>query len=162
MIPSCSTTSRLITRKSARLTTTLKLLQQVAKAKGGLDPAEYRGFAYLRDNPEFKAIVAEIRANNQPRIQSKPAFVIKEPDLFPEGMAYARYNGRIYAGSVQRKIVWTDKTGELHDFVKAGEDSLAYVAGLHVDETRKELSALSTTFGDHSRAFRCGTGAIQV
>lgn len=128
--------------------TTLKLLHQVAAATGGLDPGEYRGFAYLRDTPEFEAIVAQIRLKNKPKIQSKAAFVIREPDLFPEGMAYARYNGRIYAGSVQRKIVWTDKTGELHDLVKAGEDKLAYVAGLHVDETRKELWAVSTRFGD--------------
>ena len=128
--------------------TTLKLLRQVAAAKGGLDPGEYRGFAYLRDTPEFKAIVAEIRLKNKPKIQSKAAFVIREPDLFPEGMAYARYNGRVYAGSVKRKIVWTDKTGELHDLVKAGDDKLAYVAGLHVDETRKELWAVSTRFGD--------------
>jgi hypothetical protein len=128
--------------------TTLKLLHQVAAATGGLDPGEYRGFAYLRDTPEFEAIVAEIRLKNKPKIQSKAAFVIREPDLFPEGMAYARYNGRTYAGSVQRKIVWTDKTGELHDLVKAGEDKLAYVAGLHVDETRKELWAVSTRFGD--------------
>jgi sugar lactone lactonase YvrE len=128
--------------------TTLKLLRQVAAAKGGLDPGEYRGFTYLRDTPEFKAIVAQIRLKNKPKIQSKAAFVIRETDLFPEGMAYARYNGRIYAGSVQRKIVWTDKTGELHDLVKAGEDKLAYVAGLHVDETRKELWAVSTRFGD--------------
>jgi hypothetical protein len=130
--------------------TTLKLLRQVATAKGGLDPGEYRGFAYLRDTPEFKAIVAEIRLKNKPEIQSKAAFVIREPDLFPEGMAYARYNGRVYAGSVQRKVVWTDKTGELHDLVKAGDDKLAYVAGLHVDETRKELWAVSTRFGDTS------------
>jgi hypothetical protein len=128
--------------------TTLKLLHQVAAATGGLDPGEYRGFAYLRNTPEFEAIVAEIRLKNKPNIRSKAAFVIREPDLFPEGMAYARYNGRIYAGSVQRRIAWTDKTGELHDLVKAGEDKLAYVAGLHVDETRKELWAVSTRFGD--------------
>jgi sugar lactone lactonase YvrE len=127
---------------------TLKLLRQVADLRGGLDPGEYRGFAYLRDTPEFKEIVAKIRLKNKPRIQSKPAFVIKEPNLFPEGMAYARYNGRVYAGSVQRKIVWTDKTGQLHDFVKVGADNLAYVAGLHVDETRKELWAVSSRFGN--------------
>jgi len=129
---------------------TLKLLQQVADAKGGLDPGEYRGFAYLRDTLEFKTLVAEIRRKNPSRIQSKPAFMIREPNLFPEGMAYARFNGRVYAGSVQRKIVWTDKTGEVHDLVKAGEDKLAYVAGLHVDEIRKELWAVSSKFGDAS------------
>ena len=128
--------------------TALKLLQQVAEAKGGLDPGAYRSFAYLGDTLEFKAIISAIRGKNKARIQSKPAFVIKEPNLFPEGMAYARYNGRIYSGSVQRKIVWTDKTGELHDLVKTGADNLAYVAGLHVDENRKELWAVSSRFGD--------------
>jgi sugar lactone lactonase YvrE len=130
--------------------TVLKLLERVAEAKGGLDPATYRGFAYLSDTAEFKAIVAAIRNKNKARIQSKPAFVIKEPNLFPEGMAYARHSGRVYVGSVQRKIVWTDKTGEVHDLVKAGEDNLAYVAGLHIDETRKELWAVSSVFGDSS------------
>ncbi len=136
---------------------TLKLLRQVADAKGGLDPGEYRDFLYLRDMSEFKSIVAEIRVKNKAKIQSEPAFVIKEPNLFPEGMAYARYSGRVYAGSVQRKIVWTDKTGELHDLVKAGEDGLAYVAGLHVDETRKELWAVSSKFGETAEL----AGAVQ-
>jgi len=136
---------------------TLRLLRRVAQAKGGLDPGEYRGFAYLKDTLEFKAIVGDIRRANQPRIQSRPAFVIKEPDLFPEGMAYARYSGRVYAGSVQRKIVWTDASGALHDLNKPGEDSLAYVAGLHVDEERKQLWAVSSKFGETADL----SGAVQ-
>ncbi len=127
--------------------TVLKLLHQVADEPGGLDPGAYRDFTYLKDNREFQAIVAEIRRKNPAKIQSKPAFVIKEPNLFPEGMAYARFDGRIYAGSVQRKIVWTDKSGELHELAKAGDGNLAYVAGLHVDESRKELWAVSSRFG---------------
>ncbi|MBZ5573993.1 MAG: hypothetical protein LAO09_19180 [Acidobacteriia bacterium] len=128
--------------------TTLNLLGKVAAAGGGLDPAEYRGFAFLKDSADFKAIVAQVRATNSPRIQSAPAFLIKEPDLFPEGMAYARCSGRVYAGSVKRKIVWTDKTRTVHDLVKPSEDGLGYVAGLHVDEARKELWAVSSRFGN--------------
>jgi sugar lactone lactonase YvrE len=128
--------------------TVLKLLEEVAHENGGLDPGAYRGFAYLNAKPEFQTIVNEIRKKNTARIQSKLAFVIKEPDLFPEGMAYARYSGRVYAGSVQRKIVWTDKTGALHDLVKSGEDGLGYVAGLHIDEARKQLWAVSSKFGN--------------
>ncbi|MGA8151446.1 MAG: hypothetical protein WB952_10895 [Terriglobales bacterium] len=127
---------------------TLAFLHRVAKSDGGLDPSQYRGFAFIRDSEEFKAIVAQIRAQNPPRIQSHTAFVIKEPDLFPEGMAYARFNGRVYAGSVQRKIVWTNKSGAVHDLVRPGEDGLGYVAGLHVDEKRKQLWAVSSRFGD--------------
>lgn len=92
--------------------------------------------------------IAVTRAKNPPKIQSRPAFVIKEPDLFPEGMAYARYSRRIYAGSIQRKIVWTDNTGEVHDLVKPGDDGLGYVAGLHVDEARRQLWAVSSKFGN--------------
>jgi hypothetical protein len=127
---------------------TLALLHKVANSDGGLDPAQYRGFASIRNSEEFKAIVALIRAKNPPRIQSHTAFVIKEPNLFPEGMAYARFDGRVYAGSVQRKIVWTNKSGGVHDLVKPGEDGLGYVAGLHVDERRKQLWAVSSRFGD--------------
>jgi len=128
--------------------TTLNLLRRVVAAGGGLDPAEYRGFAFLKDQTDFKAIITQVRHTNPPKIQSTRAFVIKEPDLFPEGMAYARFSGRVYAGSVQRKIVWTDATGAVHDLVNSGEGGLGYVAGLHVDETRKELWAVSSRFGD--------------
>ena len=49
---------------------TLDLLRRVAAAAGGLDPAEYRGFAFLKDRAEFKAIVTQVRRNNPPKIQS--------------------------------------------------------------------------------------------
>jgi len=127
---------------------TLAFLHKVANADGGLDPEQYRGFAFLHDSAEFKSIVVQIRSKNPPRIQSHTAFVIKEPNLFPEGMAYARFNGHLYAGSIQRKIVWTNKSGGVHELVRPGEDGLAYVGGLHVDEKRKQLWAVSTYFGD--------------
>jgi len=127
---------------------TLALLHKVANAGGDLDPEQYRGFAFVRDSAEFKSIVAQVRAHNPPRIQSHTAFVIKEPNLFPEGMAYARFNGRVYAGSVKRKIVWTNKSGGVHELVRPGEDGLGYVGGLHVDEKRKQLWAVSTHFGN--------------
>ncbi len=140
---------------------TLTLLHRIVNLPGGLDPEAYRGFAFIRDSEEFKAIVTQIRAKNPPRIQSQPAFVIKEPDLFPEGMAYARFSQRIYAGSVKRKIVWTDKTGEIHDLVRPGEDGLAYVLGLHIDETRKQLWAVSSFFGDAPQAADMVSGLFQ-
>ena len=127
---------------------TLELLRKVAALPGGLDPSEYRGFAFVRDRPEFKAIVARIRQANPAKVRSTPAFVIKERDLFPEGMAYARFNGRVYAGSVKRKIIWTDSSGTVHDLVTVAQDGLAYVAGLHVDEQRKQLWAVSSKFGN--------------
>ena len=127
---------------------TLVLLHKIADGDSGLDPAQYRDFVFMRDTAEFQAITAQIRRKNPARIQSKPAFVIKEPGLIPEGMAYARFNGRLYAGSMaKRKIVWTDKTGELHDLVKPGADGLGRVLGLHVDEARKQLWAVSSVFG---------------
>src|ERR1051326_1561451 len=127
---------------------TLELLQKVAALPGGLDPSAYRGFAFLRDSSEFKTLVAKVRRANQAKVHSALAFVIKERDLFPEGMAYARFNGRVYAGSVKRKIIWTDTTGTIHELATATRDGLAYVAGLHVDEQRKQLWAVSSKFGN--------------
>ena len=140
---------------------TLELLQKVASLPGGLDPSAYRGFAPLRDEPKFKAIVAEIRQANSVKVQSTLAFAIKEPDLFPEGMAYARFNGRIYAGSVKRKIVWTDHSGSVHDLAPPAEDGLAYVAGLHVDEQRKQLWAVSSKFGNAPELSNAVQGLFQ-
>jgi sugar lactone lactonase YvrE len=139
----------------------LKLLDKVAGLPGGLDPGAYRGFAFLHDSAQFRAIVAKIRATNLPRIQSKRAFTIKEADLFPEGMAYAQFNHRVYAGSVKRKIVWPDESGELRELAKPAEGGLGYVAGLHIDEQRKQLWAVSSFFGAAPRPADMIAGLFQ-
>ncbi len=125
-------------------TKTIDLLRKVAELPGGLDPEEYRGFQFLRSDPVFKTLVAEIRRKNPSVVHSTAAFTIKERDLFPEGMAYDGIRHRVYAGSVKRKIVWTDATGATGDLVSAGQGGLAFVLGLHIDPRRRRLWAVSS------------------
>ena len=123
-----------------------RTLERMARTYGGLDPADYRGFARLRDVPRFRAIVASIRRANPPIARSRRAFLLARRALFPEGMAYDSATRRVFAGSATaRQIVWTDSpAGILHDFVRPGQDGLGIVAGLHVDRRRHYLWAVST------------------
>ena len=124
---------------------TLDLLRQLAGLPGGLDPSQYRGFAFVRDEPEFKKLVAEIQRKNIPIVHSKPVFTFAERDLFPEGMAYDPVTRCVYAGSVKRKIVWTDASGIEKELAAPGQDGLAIVLGLHLDAQRR-LWAVSSAF----------------
>ena len=125
---------------------TFRTLERMAATYGGLDPADYRGFARLRDVPRFRAIVAAIRRDNPPIVRSRRAFILGRRALFPEGMAYDSATKRVFAGSATaRQVVWTDApAGILHDFVRPGQDGLGIVAGLHVDSRRHHLWAVST------------------
>jgi hypothetical protein len=68
--------------------------------------------------------------------QQKPqvAFVVKEKDLIPEGIAYDAKEKAFYLSSIQKKkiVKITDK-GNVTDFIKSGQDSVQQVLGMRVD-----------------------------
>jgi sugar lactone lactonase YvrE len=130
-------------------TTTLERLSAVSRTWGGLDPGNFRGFAFLRGDPEFDALVRDIRARNPPVLSSQPAFVLAEPGLFPEGMAFDAGTGRVYAGSAARqRLVWTDRSGTLHELVAPRAGGLGFPAGMKVDAPRNRLCVASAaSFG---------------
>ncbi|HZJ56415.1 MAG TPA: hypothetical protein VFD38_19890, partial [Myxococcaceae bacterium] len=126
---------------------TLDRLSAVARTWGGLDPGTFRGFRFLWGDPVFEELVRDIRARNPPVLSSQPAYVLAQPGLFPEGMAFDGRTGRVYAGSTQR-IVWTDRSGTLHDLVPRGAGGLGFVAGVKVDAARERLCVASAaSFG---------------
>jgi sugar lactone lactonase YvrE len=128
---------------------TLERLSTMARSWGGLDPGNFRGFRFLSGDPEFEALVKDIRARNPPVVSSGPAYVLAEPGLFPEGMAFDARTGRVYAGSAStRRVVWTDRSGTLHDLVAPGAGGLGFPAGMKVDPARKQLCVASAaSFG---------------
>jgi len=128
---------------------TLRSLSAVARTWGGLDPGNFRGFAFLRGDPEFDRLVRDIRARNPPVLSSQSAYVFQEPDLFPEGMAFDGRTGRVYAGSAAtQRIVWTDRSGALHELVPSRAGGLGFPAGMKVDAARKRLCVASAaSFG---------------
>ena len=128
---------------------TLEALSAVARSWGGLDPGSFRGFAFLRGDPDFAALVEDIRARNPPVLSSQPAYVLSEPRLFPEGMAFDGRTNRVYAGSAAaQRIVWTDRSGALHELVRPRTGGLGFPAGMKVDPARKQLCVASAaSFG---------------
>jgi len=128
---------------------TLRSLSAVARTWGGLDPGNFRGFSFLRGDPDFDALVRDIRARNPPVLSSHPGYVFPEPGLFPEGMAFDGRTGRVYAGSAAtQRVVWTDRSGALHELVPSRAGGLGFPAGMKVDAARGQLCVASAaSFG---------------
>jgi sugar lactone lactonase YvrE len=128
---------------------TLRSLGAVARTWGGLDPGSFRGFAFLRGDPGFEALVRDIRARNPPVVSSEPAYVLSEPGLFPEGMAFDPRSKRVYAGgAATQRVVWTDRSGTLHALVPSRAGGLGFPAGMKVDAAREQLCVASAaSFG---------------
>jgi len=141
---------------------TLRSLSAVAATWGGLNPGSFRGFAFLRGDPAYDALVRDIRARNPPVLSSQPAYVLAEPGLFPEGMAFHGRTGRVYAGgAAKQRIVWTDRSGVLHELVPSRAGGLGFPAGLKVDAGRKQLCVASAaSFGPEKDVPGAVTGIL--
>ena len=128
---------------AGRQSEVLPLLRKMPVALGGLDPSVYRGFVFLHGNPEFEALVARIRQANPPRVRSRPAFIIQESNLGPEGLACDPRTRALFVGSIKRKIVRIDASGTVSDFVPVAKYGLGIVFGLRVDPLRRQLWAVN-------------------
>lgn len=90
-------------------------LNKVEALNVGLDPSNDKIFDKIRTSAEFKTLLAKIRTNTPPIINSKVAFTIPEQGLSPEGIAYGR--DRFYMGSTTKhKIIECTPTGSCRDF----------------------------------------------
>jgi hypothetical protein len=111
--------------------------------------ADFNG---IRESDEFKAVLEKIKKNKIPVNNSSTAFVIKEKDLIPEGIAYDPVENVFYVGSIfKSKILKIDKDGNVSEFVSEGKDGLVSVIGMKVDVKRRELIAASSSGGANER-----------
>ncbi|HZE28202.1 MAG TPA: hypothetical protein VE083_12470 [Terriglobales bacterium] len=129
-------------------------LKAMASQHAGLDPRVRDGFESLASDPEFLALKQEIRRENPPVRNARPAFSVAEGDLIPEGIAWSAKQKLFYLGSVKRKIVAVDANGNARDFVPPAEAGLGVVLGLRVDDERGELWAVSEQFTPQSGLVR--------
>jgi DNA-binding beta-propeller fold protein YncE len=66
------------------------------------------------------------------------AFVIKDKELIPEGIAYDPITKTFFVGSIQQnKIIAITPAGTVTDFVTTGQDGLLQVLGMRVDSEGK-------------------------
>ncbi|HTE53773.1 MAG TPA: hypothetical protein VK698_23120 [Kofleriaceae bacterium] len=90
-------------------------------------------FAGLVDSDVYRALARGVAAR-APRVHSsEPLFVVDQPTLIPEGIAFDPRTGAYFLGSIcERKIVRVID-GVASDLVPSGRDGLGAVLGLHID-----------------------------
>jgi sugar lactone lactonase YvrE len=121
-------------------------LERLADTGAWFDLTAYEELAGLVSDPGFRQVTDRVEENRRPSGEATVAFRVPDPLLVPEGVAYDPGSGTFYLSSVrQRKIVGTDGTGKSDDF--AGEEAGLFCGlGLKVDDTRRQLWAVSAAF----------------
>jgi hypothetical protein len=124
-----------------------KLLNELADMGLGIDVVENDDFKSLRITDEWARLSKRIAAVRTPLVRSQTAFIIPEPDLMPEGIAYDPKRRTFYLGSTYKsKIVSVDAAGRKADFTASGQDGLQSVLGMKVDAQRRLLWVCSNTW----------------
>jgi len=151
----------------------LDLLEKMAKAHTGMDPNAPAGrpFKNIADDPRFLSLVAQIEKENPPVVRSTIAFILRERDLLPEGIAYDPVGKTFYVSSIgKHKIIAVHLDGSAKDFKASGQDGLGETLGMKVDAKRRILWVVSDSFaqGVQDKAERQGvfqydlkTGALR-
>jgi sugar lactone lactonase YvrE len=115
----------------------LGVLDTLADLGSGYHPCASPLFARLADHPGYAALLAKLDRLEPPVVRSRPAFTLREPDLFPEGIACDPRDGTLYVSSVlKRKVVRVRPDGRVEDFIRPGQDGLLGTLGLKVDVRR--------------------------
>jgi sugar lactone lactonase YvrE len=114
-------------------------------SKSGLtfaDPASQSEFDGLKNDPEFEAILARLKAARQPVSSSRPFLTLAEKDLVAEDIGYDPASERFFVSSVRhRKIVSVSKSGKTTDFVPEDATNVWAILAVRVDSKRKVLWA---------------------
>lgn len=151
----------------------LDLLEKMAEGHTGMDPKAPAGrpFKNIAGDPRFLSLVAQIEKENPPVVRSITALLIRERDLFPEGIAYDPVGKTFYVSSIsKRKILAVGLDGLANDFKVSGQDGLGETLGMKVDAKRRILWVVSDSFaqGVQDKAERQGvfqydlkTGALR-
>jgi sugar lactone lactonase YvrE len=101
-------------------------------------------FLFLRAGDEFAGIRKRIDEIRAPKVKSRTAATVAEPDLIPESVAFDAAEKCFYVGSFyKRKIVRIDRRGRVTDFVAEAADGLGAVVGIKIDAARRVLLVLN-------------------
>jgi hypothetical protein len=99
----------------------------------------------LQSNPAFQKLKTQQPELQKKIITSDTAFIIKDRTAHIESIARGESPNTFYLGSIhKRKIISVDATGKAVDFTIPGQDGLASVFGVKVDQKKKILWACSS------------------
>jgi pimeloyl-ACP methyl ester carboxylesterase/sugar lactone lactonase YvrE len=117
----------------------LALLRAVARFGGTQDPTADSDFVSLRALPAFRQLADSFARNRRPVSHSTEAFVLPDPDLLPEALAYDSADGSFYVGSLaQRKVIRRHRDGRIETVAGPGAPLLR-VVGVKIDGLRRQL-----------------------
>ncbi|MFH2036114.1 MAG: hypothetical protein ABIJ45_06900, partial [Candidatus Zixiibacteriota bacterium] len=112
----------------------LDMLEQIALRGIDFGVELDTDFTPLRGTERFANICQSLNKYRETINNSEVAFVVKEPGLIPEGIAYDPINKRFFIGAVNdRKIISVDFNGTAADFTANRQDGLFAVLGMKVD-----------------------------
>ncbi|MGE5679782.1 MAG: TPR end-of-group domain-containing protein [Bacillota bacterium] len=123
----------------------IALLNNLLDKGQGLDAENDGDFSSIRDTKEFKVILERIKKAKTPVNSSQRAFIVKEKDLIPEGIAYDEKSGSFFLSSIYKaKIIQVRGDKGHKDFTSERQDGLWAVIGMKVDPKRNVLWANSS------------------
>src|SRR5438876_743630 len=116
----------------------LRWLERLAQIGASRMPASDSVFAPLWKSHAFQAVQARLDANRVPNLHGKAAFVLPDPDLLPEALAWDPSTASWIVGSLaERKLIRVRPDGSTTNFVSTSD--LLRVVGIHVDSARSLL-----------------------
>jgi len=121
-------------------------LQECIAAKEGFDPVGDPAFAVLRGSSDFQRLTEQVHKDFPQVRHAQLAFVTKEKDLIPEGLAYNPAEDIFYLGSMHlKKIVRIPRqtSAKSADFAGGSRYSILPVLGIRMDPRDNTVWAAS-------------------
>ena len=120
----------------------LRTLERLAPLGAPSELLADSAFARVRAMAAFRRVEASLTGNAAPVVRSDTAFVVADPDLIPESIAYDPAERAFYLSSLAKyKIVRLAPDGAPSDFAVLGAPGAGLVIGMKVDAPRRRLWA---------------------
>jgi hypothetical protein len=118
-------------------------------------------FSSLQNNPAFQKLKSQQQELQKEIITSDTAFVVKDRTAHIESIARGEIPNTFYLGSIhKRKIISVDAKGKAVNFTTPGQDGLASVFGVKVDQKKKILWACSSPMREMENYDTTATSAV--
>ncbi len=123
--------------------TCLQMLTRLAAIGGKIDLTTIEAVKPFLERQDFQSLTRALTPNDLPPPAAESVHTLHGADLWNEGIACDRKTGALYAGSVKQAKIVRVSDGVQEDFGSTAQDSLLEVLGLHIDEERRRLWAVT-------------------
>lgn len=122
----------------------VRYLSKAIHINAGFDLG-HSALASLKDREDFLSLIKKQSDLQSVIIHSDTAFILGDRQLHPEALDFDSKSNKFYLGSIhKRKIVSVDKNKTTADFVASGDQGLAAVTSVRIDNTKNVLWAGSS------------------